>query len=207
MSADPIERLILEMGRLPGIGERTAARLAFYLLKQARDAEARGLSTLARDLALALTEVVDEVRLCSRCQNLCASDLCSICEDTTRDERLLCVVENVSDLRALEASGAYRGTYHVLHGALAPLDGVGPADLKLPELADRVVRGGYQEVILAMNADVEGDATALYLARLLGAGDVKLSRLASGVPLGGELEYLDQATIGRALTARTPFES
>ena len=207
MSADPIERLILEMGRLPGIGERTAARLAFYLLKQARDAEARGLSTLARDLALALTEVVDEVRLCSRCQNLCASDLCSICEDTTRDERLLCVVENVSDLRALEASGAYRGTYHVLHGALAPLDGVGPADLKLPELADRVVRGGYQDVILAMNADVEGDATALYLARLLGAGDVTLSRLASGVPLGGELEYLDQATIGRALTARTPFES
>jgi len=207
MQPDPIERLILELGRLPGIGERSAARLAFYLLKQARDSESRGLPTLAQDLAQALSEVVDEVRLCTECQNLCASDLCTICLDVSRDSLLLCVVENVSDLRALEASGAYRGIYHVLHGALAPLDGVGPADLKLPELVERVGRDGYHEVILAMNADVEGDATALYLARLLAAAGVTLSRLASGVPLGGELEYLDQATIGRALTARTPFES
>ena len=204
---DPIERLILELGRLPGIGERSAARLAFYLLKEARDADARALPSLARDLSRALVDVVEEVRLCGQCQNLCASELCAICDDASRDPELLCVVESVADLRALEASAAYRGKYQVLHGALAPLDGVGPADLKLPELAARVAREGFREVILATNADVEGDATALYLARLLGASGVRLSRLASGVPLGGELEYLDQATIGRALSARTPFES
>ena len=204
---DPIERLILELGRLPGIGERSAARLAFYLLKEARDADARSLPSLAHDLSHALVDVVEEVRLCVQCQNLCASELCTICTDTTRDPELLCVVESVADLRALEASAVYRGKYQVLHGALAPLDGVGPADLKLPELATRVAREGFREVILATNADVEGDATALYLARLLGNTGVKLTRLASGVPLGGELEYLDQATIGRALSARTPFES
>jgi recombination protein RecR len=198
VSFDPIQRLILELGRLPGIGERSAARLAFYILKASRGDGA----PLARDLADALNRVADEVRLCDRCQNFSAAVECPICADARRDPATLCVVEGVADLRAIEHSGAFRGRYHVLHGALAPLDGIGPDDLKLGRVAERVAAEGIEEVILATNTDVEGDATALYLGRLLQPCGVRVTRLASGVPMGGELEFLDGATVGRALTDR-----
>ncbi|MED5463552.1 MAG: recombination mediator RecR, partial [Myxococcota bacterium] len=184
--AEPLERLILELGRLPGIGERSAARLAFYLLKQARET---GLErSLAFDLSRVLMDVVQEVGLCARCFNLSTTDTCALCKDARRDSSVLCVVETVADLRALEATGVYRGMYHVLHGALAPLDGVGPEDLKLHLLEERVEAEGFREVIVGTNADVEGDATAFYLSRLLQPKGVKISRLASGIPMGGELE-------------------
>ena len=202
---DPIERLILEFGRLPGVGARSAARLAFYLLKEGRDSKRVGKAPLACDLSRALTDVVDQVRLCSDCQNLCAAERCTVCIDARREQRVLCVVEGVADLRAIESCGIYRGLYHVLHGSLAPLDGVGPDDLKLEDLKHRVDVGDFQEVILATNADVEGDATALYIARLLEGCKVQTTRLASGVPMGGELEYLDQATLGRARSERRDF--
>ncbi len=204
---DPIEKLILELGRLPGIGERTAARLAFFVLKQARDSARFDLPPLARDLAGALVEVVEQVRLCEDCQNLCTGPKCSICTDARRDTRALCVVEGVADLRAIESCGVFRGHYHVLHGSLAPLDGVGPEELKLSDILERVRSQHYEEVILATNATVEGDATALYIGRLLRGTSVRITRLASGVPLGGELEYLDHATLGRALSARQSFDS
>ena len=204
---DPIEKLILELGRLPGIGERTAARLAFFVLKQARDSSRFDLPPLARDLAGALVDVVEQVRLCEDCQNLCTTEKCPICTDARRDARVLCVVEGVADLRAVESCGVFRGHYHVLHGSLAPLDGVGPEELKLRDILERVEHQGYKEVILATNATVEGDATALYIARLLRGMQVQITRLASGVPLGGELEYLDHATLGRALSARQSFDS
>jgi recombination protein RecR len=198
---DPIHRLILELGRLPGIGERSAARLAFYIVKSSRG----GGPSLARDLAAALESVADEVRLCSACQNFCAGELCSICTDSRRDVCTVCVVESVADLRAVESSGAFRGRYWVLHGALAPLEGIGPDDLKLDRLVARVGAEGVTEVILATNANVEGDATALYVGQLLAGSRARVTRLASGVPLGGELEYLDQATVGRALADRRPL--
>jgi recombination protein RecR len=204
MSAEPIQRLILELARLPGIGERSAARLAFFFIRASQGA-ARTRSSLAHDLARALIDVAERVGLCQACGNLCTSARCSICDNPRRDMSLLCVVEGVEDLRALEACGGYRGLYHVLHGAISPLDGVGPADLKLDDLLRRAQEGAFSEVILATNADVEGDATALYVARLLKPMGLRITRLASGIPLGGELEYLDQATLGRALAQRREF--
>lgn len=203
MNPEPIQRLILELGRLPGVGERSAARLAYHIIKASQGRA--GKPTLARDLAEALLEVEAQVGLCDTCQNLCAGARCRLCNDARRDATVLCVVESVADLRAVEQSGAHRGLYHVLHGALAPLDGVGPDDLKIKELLARLQDGTCQEVILATNANVEGDATALYLARLIKPLQVRVTRLASGVPLGGELEFLDQATLGRALADRRVF--
>ena len=191
---------MVELGRLPGIGERTAARLAFYLLKQARDT---GIErSLAFDLSRTLVNVVEEVGLCEECSNLSTVSRCKICTDARRDRTRLCVVETVADLRALEATGAYRGLYHVLHGALAPLDGIGPEELNLHFLEKRVNISEFEEVIVGTNADVEGDATALYLSRLLRGQGREITRLASGIPMGGELEYLDHATLGRALLDR-----
>jgi recombination protein RecR len=204
VSVDPIQRLILELGRLPGVGERSAARLAFYIIKTSQRERQAGES-LAHDLARALVDAVEQVGLCHSCQNLAAGETCSICKDPRRERQQLCVVENVQDLRAIEASGSFRGLYHVLHGALAPLDGIGPDDLKLGELSTRVRDQQVTEVILATNADVEGDATALYLARLLKPTGARLTRLASGIPLGGEIEYIDGATLSRALMQRREF--
>jgi recombination protein RecR len=199
MNLDPIERLIGELGRLPGIGQRTAARLAFYIIKMSRTQEN---APLARDLAKALIDVADQVQLCDVCQNLCTAPTCSICQDPRREQSLLCVVEGVADLRAIEESAAYSGLYYVLHGAIAPLEGVGPHDLKLPQIVTRVQTQAIGEVILATNADIEGDATALYLAQILKPTGVRMTRIASGVPMGGELEYIDRATLGRALMQR-----
>jgi recombination protein RecR len=204
-SDDPIAHLALELGRLPGVGERSAARLAYYIIKVSCPAPTPGGPTLAGDLAAALNHVAKTVGLCGACQNLCAAERCAICCDARRDPSILCVVEGVADLRAIEQSGVYRGLYHVLHGALAPLDGIGPAELKLPELLHRLRDGQISEVILATGTHVEGDATALYLARLIKPLAVRVTRPAAGIPLGGELEYLDQGTLGRAFTERRDF--
>jgi recombination protein RecR len=202
VSVDPIERLILELGRLPGVGERSATRLAFHVIRQSHK---QGNESLARDLAAALLAVADEVGMCDTCRNLSAGGRCKICNDPRRDKSLICVVEGVQDLRAIEATQSFSGLYHVLHGALAPLDGIGPDDLKIDELAARLSGGVVREMILATNSDVEGDATALYLAGLVKPLGIKVTRLASGIPLGGELEFLDQATLGRALHERREY--
>jgi len=192
--ADPIARLVKELARLPGIGEKTAQRLAFHVLAAGPE--------YAQALAEAVIGVVRDVRCCSRCQTLTDTDPCGICTDTRRDPRILCVVEGVPDLVAIERTHEYKGRYHVLHGALSPLDGVGPADLKIRELLVRLETDPTDEVIVATNPDVEGEATALYLARLLKPTGVKVSRIAQGVPMGGDLEYADQVTLARAMAGR-----
>ncbi len=192
--ADPIARLVKELARLPGIGEKTAQRLAFHILKAG--------AGYAADLAAAVTGVVRDVRLCSSCQTLTDKDPCSICADPRRDTRLICVVEGVPDLVAVERTHEYKGRYHVLHGALSPLDGVGPSDLKIRELLLRLQQAPADEIVIATNPDVEGEATALYLAKLLKPLGLKVTRIAQGVPMGGDLEYADQVTLARALSGR-----
>jgi recombination protein RecR len=192
--ADPIARLTKELARLPGIGEKTAQRLAFHILKAGPG--------YARELAAAVIGVVEKVHLCSRCQTLTDADPCSICRDEKRDPRLICVVEGVPDLLAVERTHEFRGRYHVLHGALSPLDGVGPNDLKIRELLVRLEEQPVDEVVIATNPDVEGEATALYLTKLLKPLGVKVTRIAQGVPMGGDIEYADQVTLARALAGR-----
>jgi recombination protein RecR len=192
--ADPIARLVKELARLPGIGEKTAQRLAFHVLEAG--------AGYAEGLAAAILGVVRDVRLCSSCQTLTAQDPCAICADPRRDARTLCVVEGVPDLVAVERTHEYRGRYHVLHGALSPLDGVGPGDLKIRELLLRLEAAPVDEVVLATNSDVEGEATALYLTKLLKPLGLKVTRIAQGVPMGGDLEYADQVTLARALAGR-----
>jgi recombination protein RecR len=192
--ADPIARLVKELARLPGIGEKTAQRLAFHILEAG--------ASFAGDLAAAITGVVRDVRCCSSCQTLTDRDPCPICADPRRDARTLCVVEGVPDLVAIERTHEYRGYYHVLHGALSPLDGVGPGDLKVRELLVRLERSPFEEVVLATNPDVEGEATALYLTKLLKPIGLKVTRIAQGIPMGGDLEYADQVTLARALAGR-----
>ena len=194
MAADPIARLIQQLAKLPGIGEKTATRLAFHVL--------RAPDGYARELAAALTDVKEKVRLCAECMNLTEEDPCALCRDARRDGRMLCVVAHPTDLLAIERTGGFRGRYHVLHGVLSPLEGVGPDDLRIRELLERLGRGGVEEVILATSPNVEGEATALYLAKTLKALGVKVTRIASGVPIGGELEYADGITISRALEGR-----
>lgn len=192
--ADPIARLVKELARLPGIGEKSAQRLAFHILKAGPG--------YAGDLAAAITGVVRDVRLCSSCQTLTDQDPCAICRSPDRDPKLLCVVEGVPDLLAVERTHEFRGRYHVLHGALSPLDGVGPGDLKIRELLVRLEREPAEEIVIATNPDVEGEATALYLTKLLKPIGLKVTRIAQGVPMGGDLEYADQVTLARALAGR-----
>ncbi|MEW6776799.1 MAG: recombination mediator RecR [Bdellovibrionota bacterium] len=192
---DPIERLVAELSKLPGIGRKTAARLAFHILGE--EAE------YARSLAEALVEVKEKVSFCRECFNYAVGDLCAICSSPRRDKGLVCVVERVQDLLALEGAGGFGGVYHVLHGVLSPLDEVGPEEIRIQELLERVRRGGVREIVLATGTGVEGEATALYLSRELKGAGVGLSRIAYGVPIGGELEYLDRATLSRALEGRT----
>ena len=162
-SPDPVERLIAQLARLPGVGEKVCGRLAFYLMRDLRHSQANGLSSLSEDLAQALVNAGKDVRLCRVCANMTSSDLCNICSDPHRDRSVICVVESVADLRAIERAGVLRGTFHVLHGALAPLEGIGPEDLYIDSLVERVKSEGTREVVLAMNANVDGDTTALYL--------------------------------------------
>jgi recombination protein RecR len=192
--ADPIARLVKELAKLPGIGEKSAQRLAFHILKAGPG--------YAGDLAAAIAGVVRDVRLCSTCQTLTDDDPCRICRDERRDPRLLCVVEGVPDLLAIERTHEFRGRYHVLHGALSPLDGVGPGDLKIRELLVRLEREPAEEIVIATNPDVEGEATALYLTKLLKPAGIRVTRIAQGIPMGGDLEYADQVTLARALAGR-----
>ena len=190
---DPIARLTVLLAKLPGVGEKTAQRLAFHILESAPE--------YARDLAQALVALRQEVRLCSTCCNLTAQDPCAICADERRDGRMICVVETVPDLLAVERTREFRGRYHVLHGALSPLDGVGPDQLKLKELLPRLAHG-VEEVIVATDPTVEGEATALYITRLVKPLGVRVTRIAQGLPMGGNLEYADQVTLAHALSGR-----
>ncbi|MCC6747254.1 MAG: recombination protein RecR [Deltaproteobacteria bacterium] len=192
--ADPLTRLVRELAKLPGVGERTATRLAFHLL--------RAPESYAEQLAQAILEVRQKLRQCSICCQLTEQDPCALCADARRDAQLVMVVATPQDLLAVERAGGYRGRYHVLHGLLSPLDGVGPDELRIQPLLARVAQGGVQEVILATSPNVEGDATALYLSKLLKPLGPKVTRIASGVPIGGELEYADGITLHRAIEGR-----
>lgn len=193
-----VNRLINELSRLPGIGPKTASRLTFYLL--------RGGNELAADLAAALQELKTSTRLCSICFNITEEDPCPICSDANRDAALLCVVEEPLDMVAIERTRAFRGRYHVLHGAISPVEGIGPEDLKVAELVARIEKGGFREIIIATNVTLEGDSTALYLQRRLAGMGIKMSRLARGLPMGGDLEYTDELTLSRALDGRQEMQ-
>jgi recombination protein RecR len=194
MAADPIARLVQQLAKLPGIGEKTATRLAFFVL--------RAPETLARELAAAIVDVKEKIRLCSSCMNLTEEDPCALCRDPRRDEHAVCVVAHPTDLIAIERSGGFRGRYHVLHGVLSPLDGIGPDDIRLRELVTRLGEGKIDEVIVATSPNVEGEATALYVSRVVKPLGVRVTRIASGVPIGGELEFADGVTISRAMEGR-----
>jgi recombination protein RecR len=189
----PLARLVAELARLPGIGQRTAQRLAFHILR-APDEEAAALS-------LAITEVKEKVGLCERCFNLAEGPLCRICSDSSRDQATICVVEEPADVIPIERTHEYRGLYHVLGGALSPIDGIDADDLKIAELLRRVQAGGISEVVLATNPTTTGEATALHIASLLGQA-VTVTRLASGLPVGADLEHADEVTLGKALAGR-----
>lgn len=191
---EPIEALIGRLVRLPGIGRRSAQRLAFHLARQKPEE--------LEELARAIARLPRDLRTCSRCGNLSAAELCGICADPRRDDTLLCVVEQPENLASIERSGGFRGVYHVLGGAISPLRSVGPDDLRIDGLVARVETGGVTEVILATNPTVEGEATALYIARLLRGRGVRVTRPATGLPVGGDLEYVDDVTLSRALAAR-----
>ena len=192
-----LERLVKRLGRLPGIGSKSAARLALYLL-HAEDEE-------AEELVRALQDVKEHVRPCSRCGSIAEDEFCGICTDTRRDEHLLCVVSQATDVFTMERAAVFRGRYHVLGGLLSPLDGVRPDDLRLEDLSRRVEDESIGEVVLALSASVEGEATALYIAQQLEAAPCRLTRLATGIPVGGHLEFVDDVTLGRAFSARLPL--
>jgi recombination protein RecR len=194
---DPLVRLIEELQRLPGIGPKGAQRLAFHILKTPREQAER--------LVDALREVKERVTYCSVCNTITDVDPCVYCTDTTRDPALICVVEEPQNVSAIEKTREFRGTYHVLMGALSPLGGVGPDDLKIRGLLTRVGGGQVQEVVLATNPNVEGEATALYLARLLKPLGVRVTRIATGIPVGSDIEYADEVTMSKAMTGRREF--
>ncbi len=187
-------RLVAELAKFPGVGNKTATRLAFFLLRQPKGQ--------SEALAMAIIELQRNTRFCSVCFHITEQDPCSLCRDPGRDESLLCVVEEPQALLAIERSRSFKGRYHVLHGALSPLDGIGPEDLKIAPLITRLEQGGVQEILIATNFTVEGDATALYLAKLIQPLGIRVTRLAYGIPMGSELEYVDEATVNRAVEGR-----
>ena len=189
-----LDNLVEELCRLPGIGEKTAQRLAFFIL--------RSPAVRAERLARAVVEVKEKIIFCSACSGITETDPCAICTDPARDRSLICVVEDPSDVFLIERTGAYKGLYHVLMGALSPLDGIGPEQLKIDALVKRVTQGGVCEIICATNPNMEGDATVLYLAQLMKPRGVRLTRLAHGLPVGGHLEYADEVTLSRSLEGR-----
>jgi recombination protein RecR len=194
MYEGPIQELIDELARLPGIGPKSAQRLAFHLVKAPEDE--------ARRLAAAIQRAKELMRFCEECGNVAEGERCRICRDAGRDVTMICVVEEPKDVAAIEKAGVIKGRYHVLGGAISPLDGIGPEDLRVQELLDRVQRDGVEEVILATNPNLEGNATAMYVAALLKPAGIKVTRLASGLPVGGDLEYADEITLGQALEGR-----
>jgi recombination protein RecR len=195
--AQPILRLIQELSKLPGVGEKTAFRLAMHILRASQE-DAEGL-------ARAILQVKEKIRLCSQCFNLTDQDPCRICQDPRRNSEILCVVSGPEDLMALEKSGSYRGQYHVLHGVLSPLEGVGPQDLRVRELLSRLQGEKVKEVILATNPSVEGEATAQYLAQIIKPLNLRVTRIARGVPMGGDLQYIDEVTLSKSIENRSPI--
>nr|WP_202820081.1 recombination mediator RecR [Calderihabitans maritimus] len=196
--ADPLAKLINELNKLPGIGPKTAQRLAFHLLNSPKEE--------VISLANALIEAKEKISYCSICSNLTDMDPCWICRDETRDQSIICVVEEARDVVALEKTREYKGLYHVLHGTISPVDGIGPEDLKIKELLDRLRSGKVKELVLATNLSIEGEATAMYLAKLVKPLGIKVTRIAYGLPVGGDLEYADEVTLGRALEGRREIE-
>ncbi len=194
---EPLERLIQELSRLPGIGPKTAQRLAFHLLRADRQR--------AESLALAIGDVKARIGYCERCYNIAEGSLCAICSSTRRDASVLCVVESALDLLAVERTSEFNGLYFVLHGVISPIDGIGPDQLHMPQLFDRVRTEGLVEVIVATDADIEGEATAVYLQRALAPLGVTVTRPAHGLPVGGDLEYADELTLARAMAGRRSF--
>ena len=192
----PVQALIDELGRLPGIGPKSAQRIAFHLLRVERVDALR--------LASAITEVKDRITFCKRCYNIAEGELCGLCADTRRDPKVVCVVEEPRDIVAMERTNSFRGLYHVLQGAISPIDGIGPDQLRVKELYARMADEQIGELILATNPNLEGEATAMYLARELREkfAEVRITRIASGLPVGGDLEYADELTLGRALEGR-----
>jgi recombination protein RecR len=192
--AQPIKKLIAELGKLPGIGEKTATRLANYILRSTEEDVIK--------LAESIVEVKKKIKLCRTCLNLTEEDICYICRDSARDRETICVVEDPDALAAIEESGGYHGMYHVLHGALAPLDGIGPDHLRLGELIQRIHASHINEIIIATNTNVHGESTALLLTRMLKEKNVKVTRIAMGMPMGGDLKYIDKMTISKSLEFR-----
>lgn len=192
--AEPIIRLIKEFSKLPGVGEKTASRFAFYVLNTNKE--------YVQKLVKSLIDVKEKIMLCSSCFNLSDKNPCSICSDATRRDNIICVVEDIKDMAAIEKMGGFKGRYHILHGTLSPLKGIGPEDIKVNELIDRVRQGVVEEIILATNSDMDGEATALYITRLLKPMGVRVTRIATGIPVGSDLEYIDGATLGRAMEGR-----
>ena len=198
MYAGPVQALIDELGRLPGVGPKSAQRIAFHLLKLSKHDADR--------LARAIVEVKERISFCRRCFNVAEGEECAECLDDRRDPTVVCVVEEPRDIVAVEKTQEFRGRYHVLQGAISPIEGIGPEQLRIRELLARIEDEGISEVILCTNPNIEGEATAMYLARLLGPVGVKVTRIASGLPVGGDLEYADELTLGRALQGRRQVE-
>jgi len=192
--AGPVANLIEELSKLPGVGPKTAQRLAFYILKAAPDD--------AKKLARAIDEVKDKIRFCEECFNVTDRTRCEFCSDPGRDRTIICVVEEPRDIVALEKTGEYKGLYHVLQGAISPIDGIGPDDIRVKELLKRLSENDVREVVIATNPNIEGEATAMYIAKLVKPLGVRATRIASGLPVGGDLEYADEVTLGRALEGR-----
>jgi recombination protein RecR len=192
--AEPIARLLEELERLPGVGPKSAQRMAFFLLK--------GDDAAAHRLSDAIVEVKRQIHFCSRCFNFASDELCEYCADPRRDPAILCVVEEPRDVVAIERTGEFHGLYHVLQGAISPIDGIGPEQLRAHELIERLADGSVTEVVIATNPNIEGETTALYLSRLIKPLGIKVTRIASGLPVGGDLEFADEVTLGRALEAR-----
>ncbi len=193
-----LDRLVEELKKLPGVGRKSATRIAFHVLRVPREE--------VDELARCLTDVKEKVRLCAVCGNYTEDETCGICSDPKRDRSIICVVEQPSDVALLEGTGAYRGVYHVLHGVLSPLEGVRPEGLRIRELVDRAGAGEVEEIIVATNPTVEGDATAWYISQAVEDLDVRVTRIARGVPVGGEIEFADQVTLARALEGRLNLE-
>ena len=196
--AEPVQRLVDEFHKMPGIGPKTAQRLTFYLIRMPKEQ--------SHSLAEAILAVKDRLVLCSQCYDITESNPCKTCSDPTRDQTCICVVEEALDVVALERTGSYRGLYHVLHGVISPMNGIGPDDLKLQPLLSRLDNKILQEVILATNPNLEGEATAMYINQLISPLGLKLTRLARGLPVGGDLEYADEVTLGRAVEGRQEFQ-
>ena len=192
-----LENAVNEFAKLPGIGRKTALRLVLHLLRQDKSS--------VDNFSQAITRLRHDIKYCNVCHNISDTDTCALCADSTRDSSTICVVENVSEVMAVEATGQFRGLYHVLGGVISPMDGVGPADLQIESLVQRVASGGIKEIILALSATMEGDTTNFYIFRKLAPYDVRISLIARGVSVGDELEYTDEITLGRSILNRTPF--